>query len=77
MIVKRSRVPREILLEKAGSIYKLAILASRRAQELSEGSPKLVEVSSKTKPGLIALEEIAEGKVRIKDKGKKPSRPRA
>ncbi|MFA6217482.1 MAG: DNA-directed RNA polymerase subunit omega [Candidatus Omnitrophota bacterium] len=54
----------ERLLEKSGgSIYKLVVLASRRALEVSEGKPKLVEVISSMKPSCVALQEIAEGKV--------------
>lgn len=55
----------ENLLDKSGgSVYKLVILAFRRALEIAEGQPKLVEVDSSTKPSSIALSEIAEGKVR-------------
>ncbi len=56
----------EKLLEKTGSLYKLVILAARRALELSDGSPKLVEAGPKEKPAVVVLREIAEGKVRIK-----------
>lgn len=45
------------------SIYKLVILASKRALEIAEGQPKLVETNSSTKPSTIALQEIAEGRV--------------
>lgn len=55
----------ESLLDKSGgSIYKLVILASKRALEIAEGQPKLVEVDSSTKPSSIALSEIAEGKLK-------------
>lgn len=55
----------ENLLDKSGdSIYKLVILASKRALEIAEGQPKLVEANSSTKPSSVALKEIAEGKVR-------------
>ena len=47
----------ERLLERCGSIYKLVIVASKRALEISEGSPRLVETSPKEKPALIALRE--------------------
>jgi len=57
----------EKLLKKIdGSVYKLVVLASRRALEISEGSPKLVQVPTSLKPSIAALEEIAEGKVRYK-----------
>lgn len=57
----------EKLLEKtSGSLYKLVILAARRALELSNGAPRLVDASPKEKPGTVVLREIAAGKVRIK-----------
>jgi len=61
-------VPLEKLLPKCGnSVYKLVILAAKRAVEISEGQPKLIEVDATTKPSTIALLEIAEGKIRIKE----------
>lgn len=57
-------VPLENLLDKSDySIYKLVILASKRALEIAEGQPKLVDVNPSFKPSTIALYEIAEGKV--------------
>lgn len=57
-------VPLEKLLDKSNySIYKLVVIASRRALEIAEGQPKLVNVSSSVKPSTVALLEIAEGKV--------------
>jgi DNA-directed RNA polymerase subunit omega len=53
----------EEMLEKVPSVYKLVNLAAKRTVELSEGSPKLVESSPKEKPVIVALREIAEGKV--------------
>ena len=64
-------VPREKLLEKINSVYKLVIIASRRALELSEGAPRLVEMDSKKKPALVALQEIAQGKISFKIKESK------
>lgn len=58
----------ENLLEKAGSVYKLVIVAAKRALELSEGSPKLVPAGAKEKSALVALREIAEGKVVVRIK---------
>jgi DNA-directed RNA polymerase omega subunit len=58
---------REDLLKQAGSVYKLVILASKRALELNEGKPKLIETPS-DKFSTIALEEIAQGKVKYKTK---------
>jgi len=59
----------EKMLDKTnGSIYKLVVVASKRALELSEGSPKLVDdVSVSAKQSTIALHEIAAGKVRVKN----------
>ncbi|MFH0935870.1 MAG: DNA-directed RNA polymerase subunit omega [Candidatus Omnitrophota bacterium] len=57
-------VPIEKLLDKSdGSIYKLVILASKRALEIAEGQPKLIDANSSTKPSTIALHEIAENRV--------------
>lgn len=48
------------------SIYKLVILASKRALEIAEGQPKLVQVpSANLKPSIIALAEIAAGKIQV------------
>lgn len=69
---KFKEFPMEKLLGKTQSIYKLVILGAKRALELSEGSPKLVEAGAKEKPAITALREIAEGKVsvRLKKQGK-------
>jgi DNA-directed RNA polymerase omega subunit len=57
----------EKLLDKSEkSVYKLVILASKRALEIAEGQPKLVQASSATKPSTIAMYEIADGKVQYK-----------
>jgi DNA-directed RNA polymerase omega subunit len=58
---------REQLLDKSlGSIYKLVILASKRALEIAEGQPKLVSDDASVKPSTVALHEIAAGKVEAK-----------
>jgi DNA-directed RNA polymerase omega subunit len=55
---------REKLLDKSmGSIYKLVILASKRALEIAEGQPKLVADDASIKPSTVALHEIAAGKI--------------
>ncbi len=56
----------EDLLDKTDSIYKLTVLAARRALELNMGVPKLIETTDKN-PIIVALEEIAEGKISYKD----------
>lgn len=67
-------VPLEKLVnDKQTSFYKLVLAAASRANELCEGSPQLVESESK-KASVIALQEIAAGKVsyeEVKTKGKK------
>jgi DNA-directed RNA polymerase omega subunit len=57
----------ENLLDKTGySVYKLVNLASRRALEIAEGQPTLVQANPMVKPSNVALEEIRQGKVRLK-----------
>jgi len=56
----------EKLVEKTGSVYKLVIIAAKRALELSEGSPRLVEAGAKEKPAVVALREMAAGKVTVR-----------
>jgi len=65
----KSFISIEDLLDKTNSVYKLVILASKRALELNEGSPKLVETENK-KISTIALEEIKSGKIAMKEKKK-------
>ena len=58
---------RDKLLSKSeGSIYKLVNLAAKRALEIAEGQPKLVEASASVKPSTVALNEIADGKIHAK-----------
>lgn len=58
---------REELLEKTdSSIYKLVILATKRALEIAEGAPKLIDVELDVKPTTVALREIMEGKIKYK-----------
>ncbi len=59
-----SYVPVQDLLAKTGSIYKLVVLASKRAVELNAGVPELVEADGE-KATSIALEEIIQGKVKL------------
>jgi DNA-directed RNA polymerase omega subunit len=55
-------VPIEKLYEKTASMYKLVILASKRALELNNGAPRLIEAGT-DKVSQIALQEIMNGKV--------------
>lgn len=64
------QIPREELLNKTGSLYKLCVLAARRALEVNAGAPKFVEIDSK-KPIAIALEEIRQGKISYREIDKK------
>ncbi|HBU08919.1 MAG: DNA-directed RNA polymerase subunit omega [Omnitrophica WOR_2 bacterium RIFOXYA2_FULL_45_12] len=58
---------REELLDRADfSIYKLVMLVTKRALEIAEGAPKLIDVDLDAKPISIAMNEIAEGKVKYK-----------
>ncbi len=62
-----SYVSLESMLDKTGhSIYKLVILAARRALEIANGQPALVDAIKGTKPSTIALFEIATGKIGYK-----------
>lgn len=59
----------ENLLDKSGySVYKLVVMASKRALDLAEGKPRLVEIplGGQVKPSTLALREIAKGKVKVK-----------
>lgn len=57
-----TQAPIDELLKHCSSIYKLVVIAAKRAKELSEGAPKLVEADLK-KVSSIAIEEIRQGKV--------------
>jgi DNA-directed RNA polymerase omega subunit len=59
-------VTNQLLDKSCSSVYKLVILASKRALEIAEGQPKLVEIDSAVKPSSVALQEITEGKVQSK-----------
>ena len=61
-----TKTPIEELLKQCASIYKLVVVSAKRAKELADGSPKIVETSSK-KITTVALEEICQGKVIYND----------
>lgn len=62
-----SYVPLELMLEKTDySIYKLVTLAAKRAMEIAEGQPKLIEVDKSVKPSTVAMLEIASNKLTYK-----------
>ena len=56
----------DVLKSKTNSIFKLAVLAGKRAEEISQGAGKLVETPLETKPTTTALKEICEDKVYLK-----------
>lgn len=60
-----AQVPIEDLLKRCSSIYKLVILAAKRAKEVADGALPLVETQQR-KVTTIALEEILQGKVLYK-----------
>lgn len=59
-------VPLEELLKNTKSHYKLVLAAAQRANELMKDGQALVVTKSK-KPAIIALEEMAKGKVRCEE----------
>jgi DNA-directed RNA polymerase subunit omega len=71
-----AQVPIEELLQRCGSIYKLVILAAKRAKEVAEGSPALVETSHH-KVTSVALEEILQGRVLYKSDEEKAPKKRS
>jgi len=64
-------MPIEKIFKGSDGIYKITILAARRAVELNNGAKKLIDTNT-SKFSTIALEEIAAGKVKykIKEQGK-------
>ncbi|MGB2630388.1 MAG: DNA-directed RNA polymerase subunit omega [Candidatus Omnitrophota bacterium] len=60
------QVGRDELMKKVGSIYKLCNLAAIRAMELNSGMKKLVSADPDAKMTSIAIQEIAEGKVKLR-----------
>ncbi len=57
----------EVLLEKVDSKFSLITMVSKRARQLNSGYPKLIKTNS-VKSVTIALEEIADGKVVLKQR---------
>ncbi len=55
------------LQERIQSKYQLVILSSRRARQLADGEKPLIEEPKSHKLVGVALEEIAEGKLTIKE----------
>jgi DNA-directed RNA polymerase omega subunit len=61
----RTKISLESLYDKTGSIYKLVIMAARRAVELNAGAAKLTQEQNDN-IAETALQEILEGKVSFK-----------
>ena len=61
-----ARITVEDCLEKIASQYDLVLLAKERTAQLNSGSPMLVEEDNDKKT-IIALREIGDGKVSVKD----------
>ncbi len=58
----------ENLLPSAGnSVYRLIRMAANRALEISDGKPCLIKSPSSDKATTMALEEIIQGKVELKE----------
>ena len=67
-----AQVAIEELLKQCNSVYKLVLLAAKRAKEISEGSPVLVD-THQHKVTSVALEEILHGRVLYKVDGEEAS----
>jgi len=66
-----ARITVEDCLRKVGSRFELVLLAARRAKMIINGAKPLVEADNR--PIVMALREVAAGKVKFKhpkDKGK-------
>jgi DNA-directed RNA polymerase omega subunit len=59
------------LLKKVGSLYKLVVLTSLRAVELSDGAANLTGDKPQDKTINTAIKEIGEGRIAYKEKEKK------
>jgi len=59
----------EQYIKDAESPYHLVIMASHRAAALSDGARPAISLPRNTKASIIALEEIAAGKIRIVEEG--------
>lgn len=65
--VRMSYMPVEKIFKGSDSIYKITILAARRAVELNNGAKSLIETNT-TRFSTVALEEVAAGKITYKTK---------
>jgi len=60
-----ARVTVEDCLKKVDNRFQLVILAALRTKQLLRGSEPLID-GPENKPAVVALREVAEGKVRVK-----------
>ncbi|GEM_PF-6074776 len=60
-------VPLEALLKNTQSHYKLVLAAAQRANELMKDGQSALVITKSKKPAVIALEEMAKGKVRCEE----------
>jgi len=58
-----ARISVEDCLEKVSNHFALVVIASKRTKQLLKGSQPLIENKSNNKEAVVALREIAEGKV--------------
>jgi len=57
-----ARITVEDCIDKIGNRFELVLLATKRARQITRGATPLVEIDN-DKPTVIALREIAEGKI--------------
>lgn len=72
--------PLEKLLPQSGSsIYRLVLMAAKRATELADGAARLIDFPSSEKTATVALEEICANKVMLKeiDEARKMAEPKS
>ncbi len=66
-----ARITIEDCLEKVPNRFKLVYLAIKRTKQLLEGSKPLIENKDKNKEIVVALREIAAGKILPMEEGEK------
>ena len=80
-----ARITVEDCIDRITNRFELVLLATKRARQITRGSTPLVEVEN-DKPTVIALREIAEGKIdaatlnemveeTLEEEGAEPSEP--
>lgn len=70
-----ARITVEDCLERISNRFELVMVASKRARQITLGAPTHVEEEN-DKPTVLALREIAEGKIdatSLRDSGRRPS----